>query len=258
MRGHTSTLAQRPFDAEQSADFPAALQIKDEHRYTEHALRVFDGKHANLTVCGKRTHAGNWIVANDGDEFKYVVGFTEARSHTVTIGETGEVHVFDYPTYISPLACKTCVRLVLGYVACPDCIPDYNAVPSVRETWVQTRTRGARCPAHASAYDATLNRGVQSSDVYGIVVHQENRREHIKHTIHVTDAAPGDYKHAHWAPMVCGRRMHALGQYVNTKYGLIDEVKPYSTITLRRARRNGARICRQCETYMRKRGFAVA
>jgi hypothetical protein len=258
MRGHTSTLSQRPFDAEQSADFPAALQIKDEHRYTEHALRVFDGKHANLTVCGKRTHAGNWIVANDGDEFKYVVGFTEARSHTVTIPQTGEQHTFDYPTYISPLACKTCVRLVLGYVACPDCIPDYSATPSVRETWIKTRTRGARCDKHAAEHAATLNKGIQHSDAHGIVVHQENRREHVKHVIHITTEPPGYSTRARFARVACGRRMHELGQYVNTKYGLIGEVKPYSTITLRRARRNGAHVCPQCETYMRKRGYAVA
>ena len=265
MRTRTSTLAQRPFDPQQSADFPAALQIKNEHSYTEHALRVFDGVHSTtITVCGKRVtpHAysdGGWHITQSDNLFKYVTNFSEARSHTITIPETGEQHTYDYPTYISPLACKTCVRLVFGYVACVDCIPDYNAFPTIRETWIQSRTRGARCPAHTQQYTSTqsLQKGIQASDEHGIVVHQENRREHIKHVIHVTLTPTAT--HAHWAPTACGRRMQSIGgHYYTRKYGLIDEVKPYSARLLRRARKNGARVCPQCETYMRKRGYAVA
>jgi hypothetical protein len=265
-RLRTSALSQRPFDPELSADYPAVLQVKNELSYTEHALR-FDpslnkngytsAHYSNMTVCGKSTSGFGWHIAATDNLFKYATGFSPARTYPPS------THVF--PTYISPLACKECVRRVFGYVACPDCVPDLNSLTSPRITWIQSRTRGARCQLHADMHASPTEkaRGIQSSDAHGIVVHQENRREHVKYVAHVTLTPPhtmsdGTPAPAHWAPTACGRRMQKLGQYINTKYGLTDRHETYSTRTLRRIRRlAGTVLCSQCETYMRKRGYAV-
>lgn len=249
------------FDTASCRNNPAALYVRDENGqdYTEHATMPNPVGGVYITVCGKRAVDASslwrpsWHIANQDNTFNDVTMFTEPRDYDNTNPITGEHYTTHIPAYVSPLACEECVRRVYGYVRCPDCIPDYS-VPSYaataeqRNNWIASRKRGTRCPTHQDAYDSRAVTGEATSEDHVIVIHNENRKEHIRLTAHVRTVTSQYYT-------LCGVTIHTLRHRM--KYGFLSESIRYSARNLTPFRKGRNAVCRRCENAMRKAGYAT-